>query len=209
VSQEPSSRPSPSRGVFGSNARPFDALGSAQTVGALLAGILLFAVPLYLWRRPRSVPPPAHTDTATPDAATDAAPVALAPVDAGKPRHVKIADARVLECHDRGSRRTPPDQCDHIAAFEKAFADAVEASYECVPPAAGTGSIEFIADLSFSRKKHPVTLSLPRDGRSFQSPRIVKDCATGVRSRLGAFPVAPLTHAHARYKISFIASYGT
>jgi hypothetical protein len=51
-------------------------------------------------------------------------------------------------------------------------------------------------------------VSLPREGRSFQSPKILKECAASVRSRMGSFAVLPLQHAHARYKVSFIASYG-
>jgi hypothetical protein len=183
-------------------------LASVQTIGALVIGILLFAVPLYLWRRPRSAPPMPRADAAAPDAARDSAPVSSAPPAPPPPVvHVKLADAHVIECHDPGTKRTSPDQCDHIQAFEKAFGDAIEAAHDCVPQDAGAGSIEYVADLSFARRRSPVTLTLPRDGRSFQSPKIVRDCAAGVRSRLTAFPVAPLTHAHARYKISVVASY--
>jgi hypothetical protein len=204
--QDPPSRP-PNAAFRG--ARSLDLVGNAQTIGALLAGILLFAVPLYLWRRPRAAPLPIHTDAGMPEAgAHEGGGIAPPLVDAGHPRHVKIADPRVLECHDRGSRRTPPDQCDHITPFEKAFADAIEAAHDCVPAAAGQGAIEFVADLSFARRRHPVVVTVPKDGRSFQSAKIAKECAAGVRARLAAFPVAPLTHAHARYKVSFVASYG-
>jgi hypothetical protein len=187
--------------------RPHDAAFHAQTIGALVIGILLVAGPLYLWRRPRTTPV-VHADAGN-DAALsrDGATAKEAPPDAAV-LHVKIAEARVLECHDRGSRRTPPEQCDHVRAFEKAFAEAIEAAHDCVPPSAGTGSIEFVADLSFARKRHPVLVSLPRDGRSFQSPKIVKECGAAIRSRIGSFAVLPLQHAHARYKVSFIASYG-
>ena len=113
----------------------------------------------------------------------------------------------MLECHDRGAKRTPPEQCDHVAGFEKALGEAIVASHECVPPDAGTGSIEYVADLSFGRRRTPVTVALPRDGRTFQSPKIAKDCAAGVRARLAGFPVGPLPHEHARYKIAMVASY--
>jgi hypothetical protein len=188
-------------------ARPQDAAFHAQTIGALLIGILLVAGPLYLWRRPRTVPV-VHADAGS-DAAPsrDGATAKEAPPDAAV-LHVKIAEPRVLECHDRGSRKTPADQCDHVTAFEKAFADAIEAAHDCVPPSAGTGSLEFVADVSFVRKRHPVLVTLPRDGRSIQNPKIVKECAAAVRSRISSFALLPLQHAHARYKVSFIASYG-
>ena len=173
---------------------------------ALLLGILLFAVPLYLWRRPRSAPPALRVDAGGPDAARDvSAPPPLPDVPPAPP--VKVADARVLECHDRGSKRTAPEQCDHVLAFEKAFGDAILAAHECVSLDAGAGSIEYVADLSFARKRSPVTVTVPRDGRSFQNAKIAKDCAAGVRARLAAFPVTPLPHEHSRYKIAVVASY--
>lgn len=138
----------------------------------------------------------------------DAAPQSpTLPEVATPPPPVKLADARVLECHDPGSRRTPPEQCDHVAAFEKAFGDAILASHDCVPPDAGAGSIEYVADLSFGRRRNPITVALPRDGRSYQSAKIAKECAAGVRARLGALPVGPLPHTHSRYKVAVVASY--
>jgi hypothetical protein len=176
---------------------------------ALLLGIMLFAVPLYLWRRPRGAQVALRLDAAASDAGRDAVVASPAPLpEASLPSPVKLADPRVLECHDKGSKRTPPEQCDHVAAFEKAFEDAILATHECVPPDAGAGSIEYVADLSFGRRRNPVTLALPRDGRSFQSAKIVKDCTAGVRARLNTMPVAPLPHTHARYKIAVVASYG-
>jgi hypothetical protein len=173
---------------------------------ALLLGILLFAVPLYLWRRPRSTQWTLRPDAAVADAARDVV-VPAPPLEVPPPPPLKLADARVLECHDRGSKHTPPEQCDHVAGFEKAFADAILASHECVPVDAGVGTIEFVADLSFGRKRSPVTLTLPKDGRSYASANIAKDCAAGVRARLAGFPVAPLPHEHARYKVAVVATY--
>jgi hypothetical protein len=186
---------------------PSDAFGQLQMVLALLLGILLFAVPLYLWRRPRSTPPALRVDAATADAARDAGAAPPPPPEAPPSSPVRLADPRVLECHDRGAKRTAPEQCDHVAGFEKAFADAIIASQACVPADAGVGTIEYVADLSFGRRHSPVTLVLPRDGRSFQSAKIAKDCATSVRARLSGFPVAPLPHEHARYKVALVATY--
>jgi hypothetical protein len=183
-------------------------LGNVQTIAALLAGILLFAVPLYLWRRPRSAVSQTRPDTALLEAVRDGGAAVAAAPETVRPLPVKLADARVLECHDRGSRKTSPDQCDHVLSFEKALGDAIEAAHDCVPADAGAGSIQYLADLSFGRRRHPVTLALPRDGRSFQNAKLVKECAAGVRARISTFPVTNLQHAHARYKISVVATYG-
>jgi len=179
-----------------------------QLVGAFLLGILLLAVPLYLWRRPRSAPPASRPDAATAEPPRDvaAAPSAL-PEAPTPPKPVRLEEARILECHDPGTRRIPVDQCDHIPALEKALADAIEATHGCVPPDAGMGSIEYVADVAFGAHRNGVTVALPRDGRSFKNPKIVKSCAAGVRSRLSTLPLEPLAHAHSRYKLAVIASY--
>jgi hypothetical protein len=141
------------------------------------------------------------------DASRDGAQALAPPLDAAPPLPVRVAEARVLECHDKGPAHTPPEQCDHIPAFEKALNDAILANHACVPKDAGAGSIEYVADISFGRRHNPVTIALPRDGRSFQSAKITRDCMAGVRSQLHAFPLAPLQHAHTRYKIAVIATY--
>ena len=207
--EEPLSRLRPSSPSQRSIAatRRLDVLASAQTIGALALGILLFVVPLYLWRRPRSSQVPPRVDAALPDAAHDSAVAVAEARDAAPLLPVRLADPHVLECHDKGARRTPSEQCDHVVAFEKALADAILASHECVPADAGAGSIEFVADLSFARHHNPVTVALPRGGRTFQSSKIVHDCTVGVRSRLSSLPVSQFTHAHARYKFSVVANY--
>ena len=205
----PPSRPRPSSTGLATSGGggPLDALGRLQTVAALVLGILLFAVPLYLWRRPRAVPSPRSSDATPYDAAHDGSPPPVVLADAGHPPPLKLADARILECHDKGPSHTAPDQCDHIAAFEKAFADAILASHECVPTDAGVGTLEYVADLSFARKRNPITVTLPHDGRSYASPRIAKDCLTGVKARLRGLPLGTFPHAHARYKVALVASY--
>ena len=118
--------------------------------------------------------------------------------------------------HDTGSRRTLPEQCDHLTPVEQAFAKAVADAGTCVPPGMGGGSLLFAADVSFARKHHPLQITAPRDGRALavvgtRSAKAAAACVAAVKRNVTAsFPgntLLGITHAHSRYKLSLTASY--
>ena len=174
---------------------------------ALLVGFLLVAAGLYLWRRPRAPIDASSTEQALESAsiANDIGGPPPAAADAGPSSPVKLSDARVLACHDRGPKRTPVDQCDHVSSIEKALATAVEQSATCLPVSVSGGTIEYVADVSFLR--HKVSVILPRAGRSVRDRKAIEACATAVRSAMHAVSLDGLDHQHARYKISVTATY--
>jgi hypothetical protein len=202
----PPSDPHPSLAGYAAGDRP----ARAQLIGALLAGLLLVTAGLYLWRRP-SMSTEAGTGeaagaaaSATAVAAFDAmAPFAVA--EAGVAAPVALSDLRVLGCHDKGPTKTPPDQCDHPGAMEQALSRAIEQAATCVPPSTSSATIEYVADVSFSRRK--VRVVLPRAGRSVRDRKVVGACATAVRDVMQDAPFDGADHQHARYKISVIATY--
>lgn len=164
-------------------------------------GFVLVAVPLYLWRRPRAVPIEATGEAlgATAALADAAAP---APSAAGGAR---VSDAVVLECHDPGPNRTPPEQCGRLPGFEKAFARAVADAAACVAPGAGGGTIVYVADVSYGRPKaRAVRLTLPKEGRTFKGG--VSACESAVERALKAAPL-DADHGHSRYKLEVTATY--
>lgn len=195
-----------------------------QLVAALLLGLVLVASGLYLWRRP-----PAGHDAAGAElagassgeaAAASGAPVsgaaafpiglgdagivlpgaiAVAAVGAGP----SLSEARVLVCQDRGRKKTAPDQCDHVALLEQAFSGAISKAGTCATSSSGT--IEYVADVSFAR--HKVNVSLPRSGRSVRDRKILRACSTAVRGAMKEVPLDGMGHEHARYKIAVTATY--
>ncbi len=200
-----------------------DRPGRLQLGAALLLGLVLVASGLYMWRRPRSESAADDTSTAaasaspatgTTGAIGDAGAIFGAlPAEAGAASGVAITEPRVLACQDRGSKRTAPDACDRLAPVEKALADAINQAATCVQSGSSTGgasgstggTIEYVADVSFSR--HKVGVSLPRAGRSVQDKKALRSCASAVRSALSGMALDSVDHQHARYKIAVTATY--
>jgi hypothetical protein len=190
-----------------------DRVARIQTIAAVVLGLALIAIPLYLWRRPRSESVPV-TSTLAPDASAplgDAGLAAAQTTPAAPAVQVTLSEAKVMECHDVGSRRTRPEDCDHLAAIEKAFAAAITAGGPCLPTASGGGTLVYVLDASFGRKRHPFELFIPRDGRSLKTARgigsAVSSCSAAVKKGLDGVSLEGVPHAHARYKIAITATY--
>jgi hypothetical protein len=171
----------------------------------MVVGVALVACGVYLWRRPHgAVEPSAVTPSASALAVEDSrAREAL--LDAGGPTAVTLSEARILACHDRGSRKTPAEQCDHVVTVEQALVHAISQTASCSASSVAGGTIEYVADVSFLRRK--VKISLPRSGRSLRDRRVVEACAVAVREAMDAVPLESTDHEHSRYKISVTATY--
>jgi hypothetical protein len=219
-SSHPPSDPHPAltrnQGVTGSAAAfPADDRSMRlQLAGALLFGIVLVAAGLYLWRRPHKSGDDGADQAAAESAsaggvggvgAVDEAGIVSGAVDAGAPSRVHLSEARVVACMDRGPKKTPPEECDHIKPVEDALSHAIEQTAGCMPSAGPAGTIEYVADISFTR--HKVRILLPRSGRSVSDRKVVGACGAAVRSAVQSMALEGLDHSHARYKIAMTATY--
>jgi hypothetical protein len=167
---------------------------------ALVLGLVLVAIPLYLWRRPR-------VESAVVISDADGGAAALAGVDARAPDDagagLAITEPRVLECHDPGPGSTAPERCDHLVEFEKAFAKAIQDAASCTN---APGSVPYVADVSFARKKQAVHVTVNKEGRTLRA-KSAPGCAAAVKKNLGAPALEGMKHDHARYKIVIVATY--
>src|SRR6185295_2814555 len=123
----PPSQPSPYRYLGrGGGERPV----KLQIIIALVAGLILVAVPLYLWRRPRpeSIP---SADAAVVDAGAPASPIVA--FDAGPTGGVTVAPFTTIKCESPGPGKTAPDRCDHVTFFEDSLARAIREKASCAP----------------------------------------------------------------------------
>lgn len=172
---------------------------------ALILGLVLVAIPLYLWRRPRAESLAVNSGAA--DAGALPA-VTAAATTGGVEEKLVIGDAKILSCHDPGPKKTPPEQCDHVADLEKAFAKSIEENASCVPRDAGGGTIIYVADVGF--KKRSVAVATPKEGRTLKNPRAAASCEKAVKNRLTtltALALESMKHEHARYRLSITATY--
>jgi len=192
----------------GRSALPLDdRLMRGQLAAALLLGAGLLGSGIYLWRHPRSV---AEAQAGESGGTSDIAGAASigsprSSVDAGAGPFIALSEPRILGCHDRGVRITPADQCDHLSPVEKALSNAVEQSAACVPSSLSGTTIQYVADVSFSR--HKVSLLLPRSGRSMHDHKVLLSCASAIRGAIATLALDGIDHEHARYKISVTATY--
>ena len=190
----PPSEPRPSRASFSALDAQIDRPARLQMIVALILGLVLVAIPLYLWRRPR-----AESIAVTPQEA--GAAVEQPPAE----EKLVIADPHVLSCHDPGPKRTPPNECDHPADFEKAMAKAIEENASCVPRDQGGGTIVYVAEVGFKTKKS-LSIATPKEGRTFKNTKVIAGCLMAVKSKLNAFSL-DTEHTHQRYRISITATY--
>ena len=198
---------------------PNDRPARVQLIVALVLGLSLVAIPLYLWRRPRA----SDTGTAS-DAGALAASGGLGSADGGSsgddggasgaavvPTSAALTGAAVgtpviAECHDRGSKRTVSSACDRLPAVEAAVQQAVTDVGACFPGSAGSTTKPVVAtyaiDVSFQRKRNPLRVSLTTDPPSAGTRSQRNACAARVKSKLAAVSLAGVAHEHERYLVT-------
>lgn len=197
----PPSEPRSSRASFDALDAQVDRPARLQMIVALILGLVLVAIPLYLWRRPRA-------ESITVNAGSvdgGVLPAVTAATTGATDEKLVLGDPKILSCHDPGPKKTAPEQCDHVAELEKAFAKAIEENTSCVPRDAGGGTIIYIADVAF--KKKTVSVGTPKEGRTLKSSKVAGTCEKAVKARLSSLPYDTIKHEHARYRVSITATY--
>lgn len=198
----PPSEPRGSRASFDVLDAQVDRPARLQMIVALILGLVLVAIPLYLWRRPRAE----SIAVSTGGADAGALPVLPGAPSTSTEEKLVISEAKILSCHDPGPKRTLPEQCDHVVELEKAFAKAIEENAACVGRDAGGGSIIYLADVGWSKKKS-IELTTPKEGRTLKNAKVVAGCAKAIKGRLSTLPLESMKHDHARYRVSITATY--
>lgn len=168
-----------------------------QMIVALVLGLVLVAIPLYLWRRPRADTIPLST---TPSAAA----ATVEPPAAPAPEKPQISETKVILCQDPGPKKTAADQCDHVTDLEKTIVKAIEEAGACAKGEGG-GAIGYVADVSFKRKS--IAISTSKEKTTMKSAKAVSACQSAVKGKLGSVAFDSITHSHARYKIGITATY--
>lgn len=183
-----------------------------QVILALVAALVLVAVPLYLWRRPQ----PANIPSA--DAATNASGAAAVmppPAVSGEPVNngqlvqpttgpaIQIAPVKTLKCQDPGPGRTPPERCDGIRFFEDALTRAIKDAATCAPPSKSGYVASFTLDMHFGKKK--TKLWFGKSTTLNKSRR--KELLRCVERAMQTPEWERIPHQHLSYTINAVATY--
>lgn len=194
-----------------------------QLIVALVLGLSLVAIPLYLWRRPR-----ASDANGAVDGGALASAGGLGSADGGSNGDdgggssvsslsttsaalsggsgAPASSPVIAECHDRGTKRTASSACDRLPSVEAAVQQAVTDVGACFPASAGSTTKPVVAtyaiDVSFQRKRNPLRVSLTTDPPSAGTRSQRNACAARVKSKLAAVSLAGVAHEHERYLVT-------
>jgi len=195
----PPSQPSPYRYLGrGGGERPV----KLQIIIALVAGLIIFAVPLYLWRRPKpeSIP---SADAAVADAGTQLPASPIVAFDAGPAGGIQISPFTTIKCAKPGPGRTPPERCDHVTTFEDALARAIRERPDCAPASKTAYTVSFVMEADFRRKK----LNLFTGKSSSIKREKAKQLLRCVKAAMPAPDWSAISHQYVRYKVNVVATY--
>lgn len=183
----------------------------AQLVIALVVGVVLLAVPLYLWRRPSGAEnAPADAGSAKDGGAAapaDAATSSPAPGDAGanKEERVKLAEVQRVKCgaSSRGAGQEG-GLCDRLPFFEEGLVKAIRDNADCAPKATkGGGTINYVLTIDFTGRRVNV---FPGASGSWKGPAARK-AAQCVKRTLPAPDWTTLQHQYKYYSVAVLATY--
>lgn len=199
----PPSQPAPFRHL---GAGSVDRSVRVQMIIALVAGLVMVAVPLYLWRRPKGEGAERKLGGAAD------APSALSPLTAGSntapqgadppSRAVTVGEPRISKCKKSGGK-TAPEQCDRQPFFEEALVKAIRDNTSCAPMLPTGGTINYVLDVDYKTKKVKAWAgksgSIKRKG--------TKEVLACVNRALPTPDWTQIPHQHAKYSIAVLATY--
>jgi hypothetical protein len=173
-----------------------------------LALLLIVALPLYLWRRPRpvngvSVDAGARTDfdAGAPD---DGGP-ALAAVEAGVGTRTKLAlgDPRTVRCFRSSGGRISAERCDALASVEQSLARAIRENAACAPLQSSAFTVSFVLTVDFDRKTTHLWAGRSGSLRRRNSAELLH-C---VERSVSPPDWTSTAHEYARYEVNILAAY--
>jgi hypothetical protein len=179
----------------------------AQLVVAVVIGLMLMAVPLYLWRRPSMEL--AAEGGAAPEAANVAVAVAARVLEEPKGHEPEPASAEFssvvrVSCSSAPNRKGESGElCDRLPFFEKALTDAVQSAAGCVPKTGKAGSINYVLTVDFTRRKLHVFPGQSGDWKG-PSARRATEC---VAKALPKPDFATIAHKYRYYVLAQMVRY--
>lgn len=179
----------------------------AQLVVIVVLALTLLAVPLYLMRRP-SAKVGNSVDAGTSPSASSISSINLplpALPDAGalEPERIKLSEIRKVRCGASAKQASAGEACESLPTFEKALVEAAKATADCAPRSNKPGSINFVLEIDFVRKKTHIFPGASGQWRGPKARRATK-CASDA---LVVPDFASVVHQYRYYAIAVMATY--
>lgn len=183
----------------------------AQLIVALVVGLIVVAVPLYLWRRPKSLANAAGTDaSASASAGASSAPpdptqkLVDAALDGGvQANGVTLGKVWIDSCQRPGPGKTPPEQCDRQPFFEEALIKAILENTACAPRMPKGGSISFAMKIDHQKKR--VNVFAGKSGTVGR--KRANEMLKCIQRSLPTPDWDAVAHQHSRYVVAVLATY--
>ena len=173
----------------------------------LIAVVVVVALPIYLYRRPKPITPidgDAGVRADFSDGGTEAGAGAAATTsDAGASKRMTLGDPKVIKCMPKGGGRVTSERCDHLAVLEDALARSIRDNMACAPPSAVPYTVSFVLTADFERRK----LHLWAGHSGTLKKRNAGDLIRCVEHAITQPDWNTVAHQYARYEINVMASY--
>ncbi|MBX3126390.1 MAG: hypothetical protein KF718_06720 [Polyangiaceae bacterium] len=179
----------------------------AQLVVAIVVGLVLLAVPLYLWRRPsgtENAPATASADALAASLAADAAAAAAAADAAAENERVRLSPPQRVKCAASATARGQEgDLCDRLEAFEQALARAIRENVDCAPRTGKQGTINYVLTVDFAAKRVHM---FPGKSGEWKGP-LARKAAECVKRAMVVPDWDSVKHQYRFYMIAQLATY--
>jgi hypothetical protein len=181
----------------------------AQLVVALVSGLMLMAVPLYLWRRPVATGAATHPSAVPSESATPFASIRLLPppipIDAGslEPEPVSLGPVKKVRCGSSARSASSEETCDDLPVLSKSLVDAIKSRVDCAPKTAKGGSVNYVLEVDFTAKRVHVFPGKSGDLTGPQARRAAK-CVLAAVSKPDW---AGMVHRYRYYALAVLVTY--
>jgi hypothetical protein len=200
----PNSAPSPhSYRHLGTGGRPV----RSQMILTLLALLILVAVPLYLWRRPKPIGPDMAdaglAELVEAGSADAAMPLSLPEAGSASGNRASVSEPKTIRCIPATGGRISKEHCDRLTAIENALVRSIRENVACAPQNPPAFTVSFVLWVDFARKKTHLWA-----GRSGTLKR--RAAADLIRCVERAIPEPDwngISHQYAKYDINVMTSY--
>jgi hypothetical protein len=171
-----------------------------------IALLMLVALPVYLWRKPRPMvaeEKDAGARAEVGDGGTLGEASAFAVADAGANKRVMLTEPKIVRCSPQRGGRASGERCDDLAPFEESLARAIRDNVPCAPPSSSPYTVSFVLSVDFDRKR--LHLWAGRSGSL--KKRNAVDLIRCVEHAMVAPDWGATTHQYAKYDVNVLASY--